>query len=472
MKSVRIAQQDQLTMEETMKKKVLAILVALTLLLASCGQPAATPTPTAVPPTPTTTPTPTIHAELGSLDEAVDQQIQTLMEEGDIPSLSVGIVVKDELVWAKNYDGPAGLDSVYIVGSIQKPFTASAVLQLVERGLLDLDEDVSAYVPFPVRHPRHPDTPITIRRLLTHQSGLGADTEAEGAYVFQGDYSVHEFGEELLGLEFPRLDPYPSCETLYEGLLTPGGAYHEPDVWEFDPDTVNYSNTAFQFLGCIVEHVTGQSLAEYIEEHVLDPLGMAHSGYSVSDLIQYHALPHERIETDYFHMDGENVRIREGYVELVENNLLEIPLYEWTPGAGGLRTTVPDLAQFLIAHMNQGLAPNGFRLLQPETVEMMHQVAGSSDGNINSFDLVGQGMGWSLCEDGVEGHVGGQLGFGGTMVFKRTDQGTVGILVMTNVDLMYLESQRRFRWFTNYYFKLEQLLLQSAEEMLAQQPRN
>jgi CubicO group peptidase (beta-lactamase class C family) len=305
--------------------------------------------------------------------------------------------------------------------------------------------------------------------LLTHQSGLGRDTEAEGVYVFQGDDSVYEFGEELLGIELPRLAPYPSCERLYEGLLTPGGVYYEADVWEFEPGTVHYSNTAFQFLGCIVEQVTGQSLAEYIEAHVLEPLGMAHSGYTVSELIEYHALPHERVEGDYLLMDGQKVPIRDGYKELVENNLLELPLYEHRPGAGGLRTTVPDLAQFMIAHMNQGLAPNGFQLLQPETIEMMHQVAGSSGGNINSFNLLGQGMGWSLCEDGVEGHVGGQLGFGGTMVFKQTDQGAAGILVMTNVDAMYLENDRRWDWFRNYYGEIERLLLRTAEEILARE---
>ena len=315
-----------------MNRILVYVPVVLTLLLACCGQPEAAPapttvpSPTVVPPTPAPTPTPTVRTELGSIDQAVDQQIQTLMEEGDIPSLSVGIVVNDELVWAKNYNGPAGLDSVYIVGSIQKPFTASAVLQLVEQGALDLDEDVSAYLPFPVRHPGYPDTPITIRRLLTHQSGLGAETGAEAAYIFQGDYSVHEFAQELLGLELPRLDPYPSCEKLYEGLLTPGGVYHEPDVWEFEPGTVHYSNTAFQFLGCIVEQVSGQPLAEYIEEHVLDPLGMAHSGYSVTDLIEYHALPYERIEADYFLMDGVKVPIREDFKDRVENNLIEIPL--------------------------------------------------------------------------------------------------------------------------------------------------
>jgi CubicO group peptidase (beta-lactamase class C family) len=436
------------------------------MLLAACAQPAATPTPTAVPPTPTIVPTLTIHAELGSIDEAVDQQIQVLMGEGDIPSLSVGIVVNDELVWAKNYDGPAGLDSVYIVGSIQKPFTASAVLHLVERGILDLDEDVSAYLPFPVRHPLHPDTAITIRSLLTHRSGLGAETEIEGVWIFQGDSSVHEFANELLGIEFPRLDPFPSCETLYEGILTPGGAYYEPAVWEFEPGTVHYSNTGFQFLACIVEQVTRQPLAQYIKEHVMHPLGMDHSGYSASELAQFHALPYERIETDYFLMDGQKVPIREEHVDLVQNNLVQIPLYEWAPGAGGLRTTVPDLAQFMIAHMNRGLAPNGHQLLQPATVEMMHQVAGSSDGIVHSFNLVGQGMGWSLCEDGVEGHTGDQLGFNGEMVFKRTDQGTFGILSMTNVNLTFFEWDRKLDWFWNYYFKVVQLLLHTAEEML------
>jgi CubicO group peptidase (beta-lactamase class C family) len=354
------------------------------------------------------------------------------------------------------------------VGSIQKPFTASAVLQLVEQGVLDLDEDVSAYLPFPVKHPDYPDTPITIRKLLTHQSGLGNDTGIEDLYELQGDYALYEFAEELLGIEFPRLDSYPSCVALYEGLLIPEGVYHEPDVWEFEPGTVNYSNSGFLFLGCIVEHVTGQSFADYIEEHVIDPLGMAHSGYNVSELRDYHALPNERIEGGYLLMDGERVYILEDSKELVEDNLIELPLYKNRPGAGGLRTTVPDLAQFMIAHMSDGQAPNGFQLLQPETVEMMHLSAGPDHGYINNFPLLGQGMGWTLCQEGLEGHIGGQAGFTGTMIFKRTEQGTFGILVMTNVNLTFHREAGKMKWFRDYYFEIEQLLLQTAEEMLAQ----
>jgi CubicO group peptidase (beta-lactamase class C family) len=93
-----------------------------------------------------------------------------------------------------------------------------------------------------------------------------------------------------------------------------------------------------------VEYLTGQPFTEYLEEQVLNPLEMDHSGYSVEDLLQYHALPYERIEGNFLLMDGEKVPIREDYEDLVENNLLELMLYEYTPGAGGLRTTVPDLA--------------------------------------------------------------------------------------------------------------------------------
>jgi hypothetical protein len=122
----------------------------------------------------------------------------------------------------------------------------------------------------------------------------------------------------------------------------------------------------------------------------------------------------------------------------------------------------------MITHMSDGQAPNGFQLLQPETVELMHQSAGSDHGNINSFTLVGQGMGWSLCQDGMEGHVGGQLGFGGTMIYKQSEHGTFGILVMMNVNLMFHGEGRKWEWFRDYYFEVEQLLLQTAEEMLAQ----
>ena len=90
-----------------LKTQQVTILTAATILLTACAQPAAAPTPTAAPPTPAATPTPVTRTELGTIDEAVDQQIRVLMDGGDMPSLSVGIVLSDELVWANNYNGAA-----------------------------------------------------------------------------------------------------------------------------------------------------------------------------------------------------------------------------------------------------------------------------------------------------------------------------------------------------------------------------
>lgn len=117
-----------------------------------------------------------------------------------MPSLSAAIVVNDELVWAKNYEGPAGLDTVYVPGSIQKAVTATAVLQLVERGLVGLGEDVSTYAGFPVRHPDYPDTATTTRLLLTHQSGLDQDAPDP-----RDGYALEEFGEEIMDVTLPAL---------------------------------------------------------------------------------------------------------------------------------------------------------------------------------------------------------------------------------------------------------------------------
>jgi CubicO group peptidase (beta-lactamase class C family) len=142
--------------------------------------------------------------------------------------ITVGIVVNDSLVWAKAY-GEADLDTVYDIGSVTKPFVATAVLQLYERALIDLDDDVNEYLPFSLRHPEYPDTPITIRMLLTHQSGLAHYTDP-----FKGYHMGQETADWLVehrGWHQPRYDPHPAFAEFMEGYLTPGGPYYAPHAW-------------------------------------------------------------------------------------------------------------------------------------------------------------------------------------------------------------------------------------------------
>ena len=110
--------------------------------------------------------------EFGPSLETLDEKIQIQMDDGGIPSLQAGIVVNDSLVWAKGYGDQPELNIVYMIASISKTFTATAYLQLYEQELIDLDEDVSSYLPFVVRNPNDPDTVITARLLLSHKAGM------------------------------------------------------------------------------------------------------------------------------------------------------------------------------------------------------------------------------------------------------------------------------------------------------------
>ena len=109
-----------------------------------------------------------------------DKKIQLLMKLAHMPSLSTCVIKNESVVWSKTYGyydlknkKLATQNTIYMVASISKMFTAIAIMQLWEQGLFDLDDDVNDYLPFELRNPHYPDVPITFRMLLAHQSSLG-----------------------------------------------------------------------------------------------------------------------------------------------------------------------------------------------------------------------------------------------------------------------------------------------------------
>ena len=132
-----------------------------------------------------------------------------------------------------------------------------------------------------------------------------------------------------------------------------------------------------------MEEIIGQPIEAYLQEHILDPPGMTNSGSSAVALAPIHAMPYERIEGDYFVVLGQQIPVPDHVRERLERDNLQLPLYEHPIGATVLRTTVVDLAQFVIAHMNGGCAPNGYQLLERETAELAQQRAVKSTGNIS-----------------------------------------------------------------------------------------
>lgn len=397
----------------------------------------------------------TIDDQLQNLP-TLDERIQYLMTKGNVPSLVAGIVVNDSLVWSRGYGG-ASQDTVYLIASITKPFVATAVLQLYERNLIDLDDDVNQYLPFPMRHPQYPNTAITIRMLLSHQSGLAHYTNQYRGYVEADE--ILDWLSANRGLSIARYDPYPSFAEFLDGYLTPNGPYYSPSAWTVsEPGTTYfYSSPGYDILGYIVESVTNRPFVDYLQENILNPLNMTSTGFSVSDSPNNQAIPSERV-----------------FGVLSKTNV-ELPLYDRNRiGGGGVRSTVPDLAQFLIAHMNHGQI-NGFQLLKPETVERMHEPTVSFPPQSLT---VGYGLGWMHLSNvtyehhyfhGAQGHGGDTWGFRCHMWFVEKEEGAYGVILMTNIntnfkpDSIYIHAMS---------LKLQDVLLHEASVMFSQTPQD
>jgi D-alanyl-D-alanine carboxypeptidase len=155
----------------------------------------------------------------------------------------------------REWEIPITPDTKFRIGSVTKQFTAAAILQLVERGKLKLDDPISEYYTYAPT----PWQKITIRHLLTHTSGIPSYTALPD---FPNKISkVHRTPQEIIQL------------TQNEPL-------------EFEPGTqFAYDNTGYILLGYVIEKVTGQSYVQYLQENIFGPLGMHDTGYDDSATI-------------------------------------------------------------------------------------------------------------------------------------------------------------------------------------------
>ena len=123
-----------------------------------------------------------VQARTGDI-ENLDDKVEALMAEGDVELLVAAILVDDEVVWIQGFGEEPALNKTHNIGSITKPFTATAVLQIYEQDLIDLDDDINEYLPFTVRHPDYPDVSITIRMLLANRSCLAHNNNMYYSYM-------------------------------------------------------------------------------------------------------------------------------------------------------------------------------------------------------------------------------------------------------------------------------------------------
>jgi CubicO group peptidase (beta-lactamase class C family) len=331
-----------------------------------------------------------------------DQSMITFMNNSHWPSLAVAIIKNDSMVWSKSY-GYADIKNkrlatnatVYMLASISKTFTATALMQLWEKGFFNLDDDIDNYLPFTVRNPSYPDVPITFRMLLTHRSSIASRTISLFTLF------------SIFRLPYSYLGEY----------LTPGKFLYSPKNWENFPPGQDqyYSCTAYELLGYLVECLSHQTLPEYCTKNILQPLDMKNSSYYPSDFTR------EQLATQYMYIGG-------AYISLPE-------FEDRNYASGGLRSTVEDLSHYLIAYMNGGQY-QGVRILKNDTVKTMFTLQYPTDS------YIGYGLGWQIymnqndSENNLRiGHNGGMPGSQTYMFYHVFEH--AGIIIFTNQHFVY-----------------------------------
>lgn len=343
------------------------------------------------------------EAEL-PLDDFVRQQLVL----AKLPGLSVAIVKAGKVAFLRHY-GAADLaagrkvadDTAFVLGSVSKTTTGTAVMSLVEAGKLALDEDVNTYLSFKVRHPKFPDQKVTLRHLMTHTSG------------------IQENAAKLVSLAKPG-DPTMTIQELLEPYLVPGGAtFVEGESWTKDPPGAKfvYSNFAAALAGHLCERVSGKPWAAFAKESVFAKLGLLQTSFLLAD--------HDplKLATPYTYVFGKGI---DGQVAEPQTNVPYMP-------STTLRTPARELARFL-ACIARGGEIDGVRVLSTATVAEMTkvQVPASAPGN----DIDGQGLLWehrTIAGAPCVGHGGSYYGCSTRMHMRKSDG--VGVLTLANGDV-------------------------------------
>jgi CubicO group peptidase (beta-lactamase class C family) len=299
----------------------------------------------------------------------------------NVPGLSVALVQGDQVVWAQGF-GTADVEqgaavrpeSVFRIASISKPITAVAVMQLVERGLVSLEDPIQKYVP---SYPRKPQGEIRIRHLLTHTSGIR-------------HYKGSEFS---LAESFPSLDRAISIFRNDPLESAPGERYL-------------YSTYGYNLLQGVIEQVTGQSFDEYLRSAIFGPAGMTSTFLErPQEIVRHRVRQYVRGTTPFSLLNAP-------YVDLS---------VKWA--GGGIIATAGDIARFDIA-LNQG------KLLRADTIERMY-----TSGQLTSGSQTGYGLGWMVNQQGTRqfvAHSGGAMG--GTTHFLREPKARTAAVLFANLD--------------------------------------
>jgi len=330
--------------------------------------------------------------------ELFESLIRHEVEDKTIPSISYALVDRDGLLAEGHIQHPErhfemNARTCFRIGSITKTFTSVAIMQLVEKGLLDLDVDVSEYLPgfqpinpFVGRESGPFGSHISLRKLMSHTAGIVREPKS-GHYL---DAHRPPLADTVAELATSTLKQDPSAGTMH------------------------YSNAGIAVVGLVIEKVTRKSYADYITDNILKPLGMYDTSSGMAEGIRERLAPAEM-----WTIDGDS----------------PAPVFSLGGSpAGNIFSTNRDMASYARCLLRGGFTPNGHSVISPASLREMWTPIGrrptGHDRTQNGYGLcfgVGDMDGWTSV-----GHGGAVYGYASQMTLLP--RAGFGVLIFATLD--------------------------------------
>jgi len=348
-----------------------------------------------------------LHERVVTNVKALDLTISAYMAQRPDDGAAIAIVNDKQIIWEKTYgcvDGkdsrPVDANTMFSIQSMSKSFTALAVLMAVQDGLADLDTPVKEYLPdFRVKslYDKNPEELITLRLLLTHRAGFTFEAPFGSQYDDRYDFTKHIQSISDTWLR------YPVGYRLF------------------------YSNVGIDLAGYIIQSRSGKPFAKYVKEKLLDPIEMDSSSLDMTVI-------EGRVNRAIGHSD---------HGEILP---LQIPMIP----AGGVYSTLHDMAKYLQFHINKGVV-NGQRILRDDLMEEMHIIQFARPGQRSGYCL-------ALNREPISNtyslyHSGAGYGFSSDMMMYPELQ--LGVIVLCNSMSAELSGNQALRNYIDSYIKTQ-----------------
>jgi CubicO group peptidase (beta-lactamase class C family) len=322
-----------------------------------------------------------------SFNQDVEKYVTNIMAAYEIPGVAIAVVKDGQIYYSKGFGvrnieskEPVTESTIFHMASVSKPFVATAVMQLVEAGKVDLEKPLVSYLPyFKIADERYRD--ITVKQMLTHTSGMPDVLDYEWGKSEDPDGALTRY---VLSLRNEKL------------IAAPGEKYA-------------YSNMAYEVLGNLVEKVSGMPFEAYMQKNILNPLAMKHSNFLFDE-------SYRRLYCD-------------GHIRLLDVEVS--PTYPYNPKhapSSTLHSNVTDMCHWAIANLNRGQYQNQ-RILKATSYNLLWKPYAPA------YDNYKIGLSWFLSDQNGEmkvHHGGGDLGF--ATHFSMKPRKMAAVVVLANHD--------------------------------------